>query len=133
MKTKRANMLDHEKGRAFTLIEVILALGIFAIVMAAINTAFFAALRLRQRSSEALEQALPLDYALSVLRRDLINAVPPGGVLAGDFRSGGLGGVMGGAAAKSTSNKSSTSRGLGTAQYGGLDFFASTGSLKDEV
>src|SRR5437660_443159 len=118
MKIKPATFLDHEKGRAFTLIEVILALGIFAIVMVAINTAFFAALRLRQRSSEALEQALPLEYALSILRRDLINAVPPGGVLAGDFRSGG-----GGGASKSSSNKSGVSRGLGTAQYGGLDFF----------
>ena len=119
------------EGHAFTLIEVILALGIFAIVMVAMNTAFFAALRLRQRSSERLDQTLPLNHALSLLRRDLINAVPPGGVLAGDFRSG-LGGAMGGATT-SKANNSSTSRGLGTAQYGGLDFFTSTGTLSDNL
>jgi type II secretion system protein J len=106
-------------------------LGIFAIVMVAINTAFFAALRLRQRSSERLDQTLPLNHALSVLRRDLINAVPPGGVLAGDFRSG-LGGAMGGGTTSKAKN-SSTSRGLGTAQYGGLDFFTTTGTLSDNL
>jgi type II secretion system protein J len=117
---------------AFTLIEVILAIGIFAIVMVAINTAFFAALRLRQHSTEALEQALPLDHTLEVLRRDLINAVPPGGVLAGDFRSGNAGSSGGGSSSKSTSAaNSSASRGLGTAQYGGLDFFTTTGTLSD--
>lgn len=119
-------------SQAFTLIEVILALGIFAIVMVAINTAFFAALRLRERSSEALEESVPLDHALTILRRDLINAVPPGGVLAGDFRSG-LGGAMGSGSSKSAGNNSSASRGLGTAQYGGLDFFTTTGTLSDDA
>lgn len=118
------------RSGAFTLIEVILALGIFAIVMVAINTAFFAALHLRQRSSQMLDETLPLNQALSLLRRDLVNAVPPGGVLAGDFRSG-TGGMMGGASGKSTSNNSGANRGLGTAQYGGLDFFTSTGALSD--
>jgi type II secretion system protein J len=125
--------LRGERGYAFTLIELILALGIFAIVMVAINTAFFAALRLRQRSSEALEQALPLDHALTTLRRDLINAVPPGGVLAGDFRSGSLAGGTGSTSSKSTVNNSSANRGLGTAQYGGLDFFTTTGTLSDDA
>lgn len=118
-------------ARGFTLIEVILALGIFAIVMVAINTAFFAALRLRQRSSEALEESLPVDHALEILRRDLINALPPGGVLAGDFRSGNMGGASGGGSSKA--NNSSSSRGLGTAQYGGLDFFTTTGTLSDDA
>jgi type II secretion system protein J len=126
-------VLRKERRPAFTLIEVILALGIFAIVMVAINTAFFAALRLRQRSSEALEQTLPLDHALATLHRDLINAVPPGGVLAGDFRSGGLAGSMGGGSTKSASNNSGANRGLGTAQYGGLDFFTSTGALSEDA
>lgn len=117
--------------KAFTLIEVILAVGIFAIVLVAINTAFFAALKLRQKTSEALERRLPLDHALSVIRRDLMNAVPPGGVLAGDFRNGNSGG------AASSSSKSSSAaganRGLGTAQNGGLDFFTSTGNLRDDA
>jgi len=124
----------NREREAFTLIEVILAIGIFAIVMVAINTAFFAALRLRQRSTEALEEALPLDHALTLLRRDLMNAVPPGGVLAGDFRSGNSGSGSGGVSGKSSAAaNTSASRGLGTAQYGGLDFFATTGTLNDNV
>lgn len=118
----------------FTLIEVILAVGIFSVVLVAINTAFFAALRLRQKGTEALEEALPLDYALSLLRRDLANAVPPGGVLAGDFRSGNSLGGMGGSSSKSGATASSgASRGLGTAQYGGLDFFTTTSALTDDA
>jgi len=133
MNTKPTIILAKGNTAAFTLIELILAVGIFAIVMVAINTAFFAALRLRQRSSEALEEALPVDHALSLLRRDLVNAVPPGGVLAGDFRSGSLGASAGGVNTKSTSsNNSGASRGLGTAQYGGLDFFTTTGTLSDD-
>ena len=131
----RSSIFPKRNGiRGFTLIELILAVGIFAIVMVAINTAFFAALRLRQHSSEALEQALPLDHALSLLRRDLLNAVPPGGVLAGDFRSGTGGSSSSGTSSKSASAaNSSASRGLGTAQYGGLDFFTTTGTLNDDV
>ncbi|HVV73992.1 MAG TPA: prepilin-type N-terminal cleavage/methylation domain-containing protein, partial [Verrucomicrobiae bacterium] len=130
MKTHARNQRPGEAAVGFTLIELILAVGIFAIVMVAINTAFFAALRLRQHSSDALEESLPLDHALSVLRQDLVNAVPPGGVLAGDFRSGTGGASSGGSSSKSASAaNSSASRGLGTAQTGGLDFFTSTGQL----
>ncbi len=112
------------KTRAFTLIEVILALAIFAIVLVAINTAFFAALRLRQHTSEAVENAIPLTRVLSLLRRDLQNAVPPGGVLMGDFRSAGPSGT-----ATSKGAPSSIAGG----QYGGLDFFTTTGALSDEA
>ncbi len=121
------------RTRAFTLIEMILAVGIFAVVMVAINTAFFAALKLRQRSAEALDQSLPLNHALSLLRRDLMNAVPPGGVLQGDFRSGNSGTASSGTSSKSTAAaNTSAGRGLGTAQYGGLDFFTTTGTLSDD-
>ncbi len=112
------------RTRAFTLIEVILALAIFAIVLVAINTAFFAALRLRQHTSDALENSIPLTRALSLLRRDLQNAVPPGGVLAGDFRSDGPSGL-------STSKGAPSS--IAGGQYGGLDFFTTTGTLSDEA
>jgi type II secretion system protein J len=119
--------------KAFTLVEVILAIGIFAIVLVAINTAFFAALRLRQKTSDALEQRLPLDHALGVLRRDLMNAVPPGGVLAGDFRSGNSGGGGGSSSKSGSSSTAAANRGLGTGQNGGLDFFTSTGALKGDA
>jgi type II secretion system protein J len=108
---------------AFTLIEVLLALGIFSLVLVAINTAFFAAIRLRQRTSEVLDQSLPLNQSLTLLRRDLQNAVPPGGVLAGDFNSDGPSGTQVGGLSKA--------KRMGSGQTGGLDFFTSTGALSD--
>lgn len=79
-------------ARAFTLMEVILALGVSAIVLAAIGGVFFSALRLRERTVALLDQSAPLHQALTILRRDLQGALPPGGVLAGNFLSGPAGG-----------------------------------------
>lgn len=121
--------------RGFTLIEVILAIGIFAIVMVSINTAFFAALRLRQRTSEALEQSLPLTQGLALMRRDLQNAVQPGGALTGNFRGGAA--TLGASAAANLNSSAPGAKGapsvLEANQAAGLDFFTSTGKLSDEV
>lgn len=67
---------------AFTLIELTLALAISAVVLVAINTLFFGALRLRERVSDAATQTLPTDHAIAVIKQDLMNIVPVG-VLAG--------------------------------------------------
>ncbi|MDE3099542.1 MAG: GspJ family type II secretion system protein [Verrucomicrobiota bacterium] len=77
---------------AFTLIEMILAIGVAALVLAAINAVFFAALRLRDATQAAVDGAAPVEQALSVMGRDLACAVPPkpGGVLSGDFRAGAI-------------------------------------------
>lgn len=118
-------------GTAFTLIEVILAIAIFAIVLVAMNTAFFAAVRLRQKTSDALESSRPLNQGLALLRRDLQNAVPPGGVLKGDFRSGGAGGGAG-SRSSATTGKGAVVNTLGS-QNPGLDFFTATGALGDDA
>ena len=124
-------------ARGFTLIEVTLAVGIFALVMVAINTAFFAALRLRQRTCEVLEESLPINQALAVLRRDLANAVPPGGVMAGNFRSDGPLGITGGNSGSGSSGGSASSKGAASTVLGGqnagLDFFTTTGTLSDDA
>jgi type II secretion system protein J len=75
---------------AFTLVEMILAVGITAIVLVAINAVFFSALHLREVTQAAVDEATPLSQAITVLRRDLQGAVPPGpnGVLTGDFKAG---------------------------------------------
>jgi type II secretion system protein J len=100
--------------RAFTLIEVLLAVAIFSVVLVAINTVFYTALRLRKHTTEALERSLPLDNALAIMRRDLMNTMPIGGNLASSFRDGPI--IVG------------TSMG----QYVGLEFFTTTGVLKDD-
>jgi type II secretion system protein J len=75
---------------AFTLIELILAIGIMAIVMIAINAVFFSALKLRESTVNSVEASLPVQQALAILRRDLEGAVPPAesGTFAGNFKSG---------------------------------------------
>lgn len=65
--------------RAFTLIEVMIAMAVFAIVLTAINGIFWGALRLRNKTVESIDAALPKERALAILRSDLANIVPPTG------------------------------------------------------
>ncbi len=62
---------------AFTLIEVLIAIAVFAIILAAINTVFYGAIHLRNRTMEALDEAAPLQHALATIRSDLANIVAP--------------------------------------------------------
>lgn len=70
---------EQRHARAFTLIEVMVALAVFAIILAAMNGIFWGALRLRNRSVASIDAALPKERALSIIRNDLENVVPPGG------------------------------------------------------
>lgn len=72
---------------AFTLLEVLVAVSIFAVVLLAMHSVFYGALRLRNKAVASFDQMAPLEHALSVLRRDLANVVPPGGTLFGSFQS----------------------------------------------
>ena len=97
----------------FTLMEMMLALVVSAIVLAGIGGVFYSAIRLRDRTAAMLDESIPLHQALVFLRRDLQNALPPGGTyaLAGDFKSEQLGGGIG--------------------QNFRLQFFTSTGIIND--
>jgi type II secretory pathway component PulJ len=69
---------------------MILAIGVAAIVVVAINAVLFSALHLREVTQAAVDDATPVDQALTILRRDLQCCVPPepNGVLTGDFKAG---------------------------------------------
>jgi type II secretory pathway component PulJ len=101
------------EARGFTLIEAVLALGISAVVLAAIGGVFYSALRLRDRTFAALNDGSSLQPALNYLKRDLKGAMPPDGYLASIFRCGQLGGFLG--------------------QGFGLDFVTTTGGLNEEL
>ena len=106
--------------KGFTLIEMLLAVAICAIVLLAINGVFATALHLRDKTSDAVEEALPVNRALAILYRDLKGVVGPGGYLAGDFRCGvqAVGATMGLS---------------GEAGSAGLDFYTATGVITDKA
>ena len=72
---------------AFTLLELLIAVAIFAVVLLAMHMVFFGAVQLRNRTASTVDEALLLDQAVALLRRDLQNLVPPGGTLFGPLQS----------------------------------------------
>ncbi len=105
-------------SRAFTLVEVLLALAICAIVLVAINAVFATAVHLRDHTSAAVDRSLPANLALEKLRTDLKSVVGPFGFLAGDF--------------KCDSPTMGQNMGISSSSGSGLDFFASTGAIGDD-
>ncbi len=75
------------RRQAFTLLELLLAVAVFAIVLAAVHTVFFSAFKLRNRTTDAIERSLPLQQTLAIIKRDLANIVPPGTPLSGSLQS----------------------------------------------
>jgi type II secretion system protein J len=79
-------------NKAFTLIEMILAIGIAALALLCATAVLFTTLRLRNSATEMVDAALPVDQALACLRRDLQGCVTPTNgtskVLSGSFRAG---------------------------------------------
>ena len=108
----RLNSQPQGARRGFTLIELVLALGIAGIVLTAINAVFFGAMRLRNTTVKVAEQTAPVERALTVLKRDLVGIVPPGE----------LAGPMGTDATM-----------IGVNQTLILEFFTTTGIVKDDV
>jgi type II secretion system protein J len=108
--------LDSAFHRGFTLIEMILAIGVAAIVLITISSVFFAALRLRNNTQDFVDAATPVDQTLSIMERDLACVVTPTNgttkVLSGDFRVG---------------NVVSTGSGVPVA----IEMFTATGELSD--
>jgi type II secretion system protein J len=78
--------------QAFTLIEMILAIGIAAIVLVTITSVFFAALHLRDDTAGMVDAASPIDSAVEFIKRDLQCVVTPTNgtskLLSGGFRVG---------------------------------------------
>src|SRR6266566_2867687 len=84
----RFNPSTLQPFNAFTLLELLIAVSIFAMVLTAINGVFYGAMRLQSKSSRAVEESLPAQQTVALLKRDLQGIVAPGGVLGGSFQSG---------------------------------------------
>jgi general secretion pathway protein J len=73
------------RSRGFTLIEMILAMVVAAMLLAAVVSSLFGAVRLRRTALEAREASLPRHHVEQRLARDLTAAVSPTGLLNGPF------------------------------------------------
>ena len=100
MKTSHhASRLTHHAS-AFTLIEMILAIGVAAIVLVAVNAVLFTALHLRTATADLVDAASPVDQTVTFLRRDLQCVMTPTNgtskFLSGSFKVGNVNSSGGG-------------------------------------
>ena len=80
---------------AFTLLELLIAVSIFAVVLGAITTVFYSAMRLRNKTAARFDELLPVQHAVTIIQRDLTGLVAPGGTFSGDFKTAALSGGQG--------------------------------------
>ena len=101
---------------AFTLVEMILAIGVAAIVLVAVNAVLFAALHLRAATNAVVDAAGPVDQTVTYLRRDLQCVMTPTNgtskILSGSFRVG-------------------TVNSVGVAEPVAIEMFTATGALSE--
>ncbi len=69
--------------RGFTLLEVLVATVMFAVVIGALYSVFHGALTLRKRTLKISESEIAKNHTIALMRKDLLSVVAPSGVLAG--------------------------------------------------
>lgn len=106
-------LLAHIKNTrpGFTLLEILIAVSVFAVVLAAINTIYYGAVKLRNRTSLLIEQSLILERVGSIIKHDLGGLAAPGGELSGQLNT------------DSSTNMSA---------QGTTEFYTTTGILSDD-
>jgi general secretion pathway protein J len=73
------------KHRAFTLLELLLAIAITSVLAATVYASLMVATRTREKAADTVGKNRELRLALDLVRRDLQAAPPPTGTLAGGF------------------------------------------------
>ena len=86
----RGSTTERRRGDGgFTLLELLIATMVAAIVLAAMNTVFYAAVHLRSSAAAAVERVIPVNRAASTLKADLRGALLTSGEMASSFESPG--------------------------------------------
>jgi type II secretion system protein J len=88
MTPRRPAIVFSRRGRAaggFSLLELVLAMGVTAMLALALYTAMHVALRARKSAQAAVEPTRAGAVAADIIGRDLDNVPPPTGILAGPF------------------------------------------------
>lgn len=70
---------------AFTLLELLVAMTIMSIIGVSLYTSLHLAFKAKDSAEAAVEKARALEIAMSLIKEELISAMPPSGVLAGAF------------------------------------------------
>lgn len=88
---------------AFTLIELLIATAVFAMVLVVMNTVFAGALSLRKTTVRTVEESFPVNRLIALMKSDLRSMIPPGatGVLAGPILGGRESALQGGSSRRS--------------------------------
>ncbi len=74
-------------AHAFTLLEVLLATLVSAMLLGALTGIFYTGMRVRNTVTAAVERDEPLERTVAVIRQDLANLVLPGGMLSGTLQT----------------------------------------------
>lgn len=75
----RNHFVRSARQRGFTLLELIIATAVGAVVLVVIQTTFFSALRLHNTTHARIAEDQSLQRAVGIIRRDLAGVVLPGG------------------------------------------------------
>ncbi|MSU48512.1 MAG: prepilin-type N-terminal cleavage/methylation domain-containing protein [Opitutus sp.] len=82
------NHLQFRQSRSgFTLLELLVATAVNAVVLAVIQTTFFGALRLNNTTHERIEEERVVQRTLGIVRRDFAGLMLPGGTLSGEMQT----------------------------------------------
>lgn len=73
--------------RGFTLLELLIATAVGAVVLIVIQTTFFGALRLHNTTHERIDSDLVMHRTLGIVRRDFAGLTMPGGTLSGELQT----------------------------------------------
>jgi len=73
------------RARGFTLLELVVAMAMVAILSMSLYASLRVAFQTRKSAEAAVQPAQAVDVAMGILRDDIENAVVPNGVLAGTF------------------------------------------------
>ncbi len=73
------------KESAFTLLEMLVALGLMSVLAASLYASLYIGFRARDSAVAAIEPVRTVELAVELLREDIESALPPTGILAGQF------------------------------------------------
>src|SRR5882757_5797024 len=76
--SRRSSARRNSGEGGFTLLELLVATAVSAIVLLVINATFFTALRLHNTTHESIDRDLEVQRAIGIVRKDLAGIVLPG-------------------------------------------------------